>query len=235
MRTNRVRAGFCLFIAFLLAAAAPAGRAAESDTNAPPWHPIQLSIDAGTLGVGGSVAWRFLDHLGVRAGADYFSYHRTYTYQDIPYDATVRPLSEVLTLNWYPWKEHSFYVSAGALFNQNQLTGTASTTGSFVIDGSTYPGSDVGTLNLKIEQQPVNPYLSIGGNFFYFDHAHHWSLGGELGVAYTGKPRVSLTRSGGTPNAAIDASVAALEQQMSSDAENYQFWPVLKLAVGYSF
>ena len=45
---------------------------------------------------------------------------------------------------------------------------------------------------MKLEQHPVAPYVSIGMNF-YLDKHKHWSLGGELGVAYTGSPDVTLT------------------------------------------
>ena len=171
----------------------------------------------------------------MRGGFDYFSYGRTYTFEGVPYDATMRPMSEVLTLNIYPSKKSSFYISVGAFFNQNQLTGTASDANGITLDGTTYPPGQVGTLHLKINQQPIDPYLSIGGNFFYFDRAHHWSLGGELGVAYAGEPQVSLTRSGGVPSSTIDAAVKQTQQQIADNARPFQIWPVLKLQVACSF
>ena len=36
-------------------------------------------------------------------------------------------MSEPFTFDIYPWKEHSFRISVGLQFNQNQLTGTADT------------------------------------------------------------------------------------------------------------
>ena len=137
-------------------------------------------------------------------------------------------MSEPLTLDIYPWKEHSFHVSLGVLFNQNRLTGTADDTGTII------PPARLGKLDLVIEQQLVNPYLGIGGNFCYFDHAHHWALGGELGVAYTGDPKVSLTRSG-TPNGIIDAAVHREEKRVEDYADQFKWWPVAKLMVNFSF
>ena len=81
----------------------------------------------------------------------------------------------------------------------------------------------------------MNPYVSIGGNFFYFDHAHHWAMGGELGVAYTGEPKVSLTRSGGIPSDAIDAAVKQEQQKAQDWANQFKWFPVVKLSVSYSF
>ena len=110
-------------------------------------------------------------------------------------------------------------------FNQNRVTGT-NPNGTFTLNGNTYAG----TLNLNIQQQPVDPYLTLGGNL-YFDHAHHWSLGGELGAMYTGKPRVGLTSS----NPAANADVANEVQQLDSYANKVQFYPVLKLSLNFSF
>jgi hypothetical protein len=172
----------------------------------------------------------------VRSGFDYFeSSENDVDIKEITYSAKLRLMSEPLTLDFYPWKRHSFHISVGALFNQNRLTGNASDTGTIIIDGQPFPVPLVGTLNLKIEQQPVNPYLSIGGNLFYFDPAHRWAMGGELGVAYTGDQKVSLTRSG-PPAPLIDAAVRAEQNRVEDYAnDHYKWWPVLKLAVSYSF
>ena len=80
----------------------------------------------------------------------------------------------------------------------------------------------------------VAPYLSIGGNLLYFDDAHRWALGGELGVAYAGDTTVSLTRTG-PPSALIDAAVSR-EQHRAQDWVNQFNWiPVVRLMVTYSF
>ena len=202
----------------------------------PLYRPWTVGIEAGTSGIyGGSAAWRFSDHLGVRAGADYAQVSWGHVgIAGIHYDAKLRLLSEPLVLDWYPWKKHSFHVGLGLMFNQNELTGTASDTGTITIDGQPFPSAAVGSLNMKVKQQPVNPYLSIGGNLFYFDHAHHWALAGELGVAYTGDAQVSLTRSG-SASPAVDAAVSHAQNRLQRYADQFQFWPVAKLAMTYSF
>ena len=87
---------------------------------------------------------------------------------------------------------------------------------------------------MKIEQQLVNPYLTIGGNFFYFDRAHHWAMGGELGVAYTGGAKGSLTSSGPL-SSLVDQAVSAARKRLEDRVNRYPWYPVLKLAVTYSF
>ena len=207
-----------------LAATAHAAENATAGEQAEPplYRPFALSLDAGTTGFGGSGSWRFADHWGARLGADYLSFSNTgVQIQDLHYSGTLRLLSEPLTLDIYPWQTSSFRISVGLMLNQNRFTGTADS-------------AVVGQLDAKIEQQPVNPYLSIGGNFFYFDHAHHWAFGGELGVAYTGDPQTSLTSSG-TPGPGGAAAIAIAQQQLDKYAEKFMWWPVAKLQVTYSF
>lgn len=189
----------------------------------PDYRPWTLGIEAGTDGIfGGSFGWRFSDHLGTHVGFDYTeaSWHQL-GIGGITYDAKLRFMSEPLTLDVYPWQKSSFHVSLGMLLNQNELTGSATDTGNIVINGA---------LEVKAQPQPVNPYLSIGGNFFYFDHAHHWALGGELGVAYTGGARISLSGPG-----AADAVANGVQHALQRYADQFQWWPVAKLAVTFSF
>jgi hypothetical protein len=211
------------------AASAAEATTSEESSEPPPYRPLTLGLEAGTTGLGGSLSWRFADHWGVRSGIDYFEYSDSgFAIKDLSYNAKIRIMSEPLTLDIYPWKEHSFHLSVGVQFNQNRLTGTAEDGGTII------PPEKLGTLDLEIEQQPVNPYVSIGGNFFYFDHAHHWALGGELGVTYTGDPKVSLTRTG-PPSDVLDAALRYEEGQIEDYADKFRWWPVVKLAVTYSF
>ena len=101
-------------------------------------------------------------------------------------------------------------------------------------DGLTAEGTPngIGSLNMKVEQQLVSPYLSIGYSY-YFDKARHWSLSGELGVAYTGDPDVTLTTGvpGSVPQPDLDSEASQIEDTFSK----YKFYPILRIGVNYSF
>lgn len=211
--------------------AAPA--APQADKSAPPYYPFTVGADVGILtGGGGSLSWRFMDNLGVRGGIDYFGYNRNGTIKDVSYDASVKLLTEPVTLDVFPWKTHSFHISLGVAFNENKVSGNASS-GSFTLNGNPYSG----TLNLVIKQELVDPYLSIGGNLFYFDSAHHWAMTGELGAFYTGNAKVSLTASNPTPpNGSQEAADVNSEQsKIQSYANDLKFFPALKLGFNFSF
>ena len=104
---------------------------------------------------------------------------------DLKYNAKVRLMSEPLTLDIYPWKRHSFHVSVGMLFNQNELRANQAVTSNSISKGTV---GGIVSLHLKIQQQTVNPYLSIGGNFLYFDKAHHWGSGRRTGSGLYRQP-----------------------------------------------
>jgi hypothetical protein len=204
--------------------------------EAPGYRPFTLGAEAGSTGLGGSASWRFADHFGARAGMHYFSYDDTDNIEGINYNAETRWMSEPLGIDFYPWKNCSFRVTAGVLLNQSELTGISPSTGAgtFVnINGNDIDSGAVGDLALGIENQPVAPYLAIGG-VFYLDRARRWSVGGEIGVAYTGDADVTLTRNG-PPDAAIDAQLAAERQQVEDDANDIKFYPIVKVNVNFSF
>jgi hypothetical protein len=139
-------------------------------------------------------------------------------------------MSQPLNLDVYPWEKLSFHIALGVLFNENHLSGNASGN-NLVLDNVNYTGN----LALLYKQNTVDPYLGIGGNF-YFDKAHHWSLMGSLGVAYVGRGSVSLTASGA--GALTTAQQAGLQSELSKirgATREMEFWPVAKIGLTYSF
>jgi hypothetical protein len=218
----------------LVAAGISTSGRAQDGTKEANYRPFQVGIEAGTTGLGGYGGWRFADHFGARAGFDYLKYTRSGNIEGVAYRGDLRLSSEPLLLDYFPWKNRSFRVSLGVAFNQNELKGTASpTAGTMVTIGTTTvvagPGDRV---DLRIRQQAVAPYLSIGGNLLYFDKAHRWALAGELGVMYTGRSKVDLTTTSGLITA---ADLATERAEIKRYADRVQFWPVLKLGVNFHF
>jgi len=202
----------------------------------PDYYPWTVGIGGGSEGlIGGFAQWHFYDHVGVRVGGGWTHWSTSGTsVAGINYDLKVTLAGEPISFLVYPWKKRSLYFAFGWLFNQNEVTGTASDSGTIVINGQPFPTDKVGSLTMKAEQQPINPYVGIGGNFFYFDRAHHWAFGGEAGVIYTGDSKITLSRSG-VPNAAIDAVLKGAEGRLHNWAQQWQWLPVVTLKVSYSF
>ena len=225
----------------LAASSTQAASEADNGQEAPAYQPFSIGAEIATPGVGGSASWRFSDHLGARAGFNYWSYSQTGVEIDgITYNNTdLRLMSEPIGLDIYPWKKSSFRITVGIMLNQNEYTGVASqdpiANRTFIeigSSGNSYDSAAIGDLNLKVEQQPISPYLSIGYSY-YFDKAKHWSLSGELGVAYTGNPEVTLTTS--IPNSVPQQDLNAEASQIADTASKYKFYPILRIGVNFSF
>jgi hypothetical protein len=195
-------------------------------------YPISINAEAGTTGLGGTVAWRFLPRLGIRGGMHYLRYTSPdFEVEDdgstTTYNARLQLQSEPVTLDIHPWKNSSFRISAGVLFNQNEFTGNSS--GDVEIDGTTYPGEQ---LSFRVTQEELCPYIGIGGDFVQFGKAKRWALGGDIGVALTGPWNVSISNpTGGIPPDELEKE----RQDLEDELKNIKFWPVLKLYVSFRF
>jgi hypothetical protein len=198
----------------------------------PDFNRFNLTGEAGSTGAGGTAAWRFCNHFGISGGGDYFSHTllNNRTINNVSYSGDMTLQSENVNLRYYPSKTSSFYIGVGALFNQNQVNGSAS--GGVKINGINYFLPAVTPLLATYEQQPVCPEVTIGGNFFYFDKAHHWALGGELGVFYLGNPKLSLNDTSGI---IPPAQLYSYKQQAIDDLKKVPVWPVLKLQITFGF
>jgi hypothetical protein len=195
----------------------------------PPYQPFTLGAEAGTTGYGGTAAWRFADHFGVRAGLDYFQYSFSVKVEDAKYDFKIHLMSEPMALDLFPSQGSTFHLSLGALINQNKFNGGNGSAQDITINGNPY-SVPANALRLKLEQPSALPYASLGGNA-YLDRGHHWSLGGELGAAY-GRWNTSLTDSSST----ISPTDLATEQSKVRNAANkVPVWPIIKINVSYSF
>lgn len=235
---------FSFALAGLALSLVPSRAAADEAKDEIKYQPFTLSADVGTLGLGGTVGWRFVDHLGVRAGVNGLTYtDNNREIEGVDYDAKLKLFLVPLALDFFPWKDRSFRITGGVLLNQNKLTGSSMGVAPvpgprFVTIGDNPYQTDggVGALNMKVEQQAVSPFLAIGGNL-YFDKAKHWSLSGELGVAYTGSPDITLGTASGAENGNVTLrhDLDVEKQQLESAVKKFKFYPIVKIGLSFSF
>lgn len=215
----------------LMAVAVAAG---SSSISAQSGSQTSIGVRVGTLGVGAEVSRLLNDHLGLRAGANYFNLTRTQEEEDITYDATIKLQAFSGILDWYPGKRGSFHLSVGAMSNPASLTGVGQPNGNIItINDVDYTQAQIGTLTATIEYASVLPYVGLGfgtpassksGFGFLFD----------IGAAI-GKPSVLLSSSNSAANAALRADLAAEQATLQDDAGKAPIWPVISLGLSYRF
>jgi hypothetical protein len=186
------------------------------------------SINYGLGGFGVDLGYAVMpDFVNVRAGLNGGMTPSGSTTSDgVKYDYSGNTGYKTLGLDWHPFGG-SFRLSGGYAWSDITLDVTASPAAPTNFGGTTLTAGDKAFGSIKYGNAP---YLSLGwGNHAPRNGGLFFNT--ELGVMFTGKPDVALT----TNNAAINATnAAAIEaEKLKKDAPD--FFPIVKLGIGYTF
>lgn len=217
------------FVAFALAAA-PALSAQQM--------PVGIGVHAGTLGAGADVAIAPVSRIQLRAGANFMPVKPSFSISDIDY--TMNLPSPQFTVAADLFLIGSLHVSGGLRATSSDLSVEADLSNSTTtvdIGSQTYTGSDVGTLTGTMDTKSMAPYVGIG-----FGRIAKRGLGiqFDLGVAFQGKPVVSLTADGPLNSDPIAGPVlrqnlADEAQQFEDDVKLLQYYPIISLGLSFGF
>ncbi|REC95281.1 hypothetical protein [Kushneria indalinina] len=198
---------------------------------------------AGTTGLGANVSWRFHDHFALTAGYSGYNYDDLeHTNGDVTYKGEVDMDIYSLKLDIYPWVNSGFFISAGAVKPDVQLKAVGRYTGDGALEDFGISG-DAGNARLngraKLSDN-VEPYLGIGwrnsskqGLGFYAEAGAFWI---DPSVSLT--PRGDIFDSsvtGPAARAAVDQEVRNQEDDLRSDLNKYNVYPVAVIGIEYTF
>jgi len=237
---------------------------------------VAIGPKIGTQGIGIEGRAPVMENTYVRLGANYFTFKKDYTDKnfgsdlvddlgygnnpivtamgaagadiDLKFKGNLTLTTVPLMVDYHPFDNSGFRVSAGIAYNGNKVKITSSpivTLNGVAIDGNlAIPG--VGTVNLYDylgsisgtikSKNPVAGVLTLGyDNSFISQNA--FSFSAEAGIMYVGKPKVSL--SGNGTILGEKEVVAYLEKKVKKkfkSIERYLEWyPILSVGVKYSF
>jgi hypothetical protein len=196
---------------------------------------LAIAGRSGTLGFGGELMVNILPTINGRFGVTYFPLGVGGEIGDVNYDFDLRVLTFPLTMDWYPFK-NGFHISGGAIFNQTTIEVDTGSTVSVTINDHQYSASEFGTIHGEASFQPVAPYVGIGwGNAF--GKEKRWGILTDLGVAFLGRPSVSLTPTGqaALSDAAFMADLAREQKDLEDDLSILKFYPVLSASLFFRF
>ena len=168
-------------------------------------------------------------------GANALSVDFDISTSDIDYDVDADLLSFPVMLDWYPFKNSGFRISAGALINKNEADLEASSQSSYTINGTTYTAAQLGTLNGNVDFNEVAPYVGIGwGNALSKDK--RWSFTCDFGVAFQGEANIDLSATGPiASDPTFQEDLAQEKRELEKELEDYQYYPVIALGITYKF
>jgi hypothetical protein len=197
-----------------------------------------LSARAGSNGLGAELSAGFGSMFGMRANVLGGSYDRDEVQSDIRYEGQLKLSNAALLLDLHPLSG-TFRLSAGLVYNDNQLDATGrGDGGTIVINGISYAAADVGTLQAAVRWDKASPYVGFGWGTKPAGTAGLF-LSADVGAFYM-KPTASLTGTCGAslPTPVCDqlqADVRAEEREFRDEVNKYKLYPVLSVGVGYRF
>lgn len=220
-------------IAFLSLLALPAAIRAE----------VGIAGTAGTLGIGAELTIGGTGQLQGRFGIHGYEYSERREASDIEYDGEASLRTATGFLDWHPGGR-GFRLTGGLVYNGTEVTGSSlpPDSGFYDIGGVPVPVALVGTLDAKVEFEPIVPYAGLGwGRAPGSGSGFGVTL--DLGVMFQGEGEVSLTPviPTGSPlndplaRQALQILLDREEEDLQEDIGDYDMYPVVSLGISYRF
>lgn len=196
--------------------------------------PITVGITGGTLGIGPEISYNVIPAVSLRASATFLGFGVSGPVKDYHYDAHAHISNFGGTVDIHPFL-NGFRISAGARAtgsNHVDFHGMARTDQTY--GGMTFTPEQAGQLIGRIKTKSVSPLVTVG-----YSHSTLSGLtfGLDGGVMFHGAPRVSRVYAtgelGSSPYAADD--LAREIENLRNRVDNYKYYPVLQLSLGYRF
>lgn len=188
-------------------------------------------VGTGGLGVGVNVPVG--PALGFRGELGQYSTTDTYTEDQITYKGDLKLKGNGVFVDFRPFAGNFRLVGGMGFGGTSAELDAQASNGTVTIDGQRFDASG-NTLSARIKYPSTMPYVGIGWGHGRVSEPG-WTFALDLGVSI-GKPKVTLTGSGGLlAQSGAAAAIAAEEQKVQDDLNSAKVLPVIKFAVGYQF
>ncbi len=195
---------------------------------------IALTAKGGTLGLGAEVTVGLAQTFNARVGYNTFSYNSNSVQSDIEYDYKVNFKSIPLLVDWHPYVDKGFRVSAGVVINNTEIT-AATSQSTYTIGDYTYFASQVGMLTGRVDFNQVAPYAGIGwGNAL--SKGSSLTVVADIGVLFQGTPQLELiAHSPYATNPEFQRQLAKEVADIKTTTDKIKYYPVFSLGLAYKF
>lgn len=195
---------------------------------------IWFGVKAGTLGFGAEAAWRPIEWLDVRAGANFYDYDDSGSQAGINYNGTLALDTYYVTGNFH-FPLSPFRLTAGAFANNNEVQLTSVDTASFLIGDNPVPytADEIGTLRSVASFDSFAPYVGAG---FDFDVMDRFGLSLDFGVLLQGDPTITTTADGllaQDPGLLDDINTET--QELLDEIDDLKAYPVVSVGFNFNF
>jgi len=223
----------------LLLIGLPAAALSQNTNN----DSLALALKAGSLGLGLELTFPLTERVNLRASYNDLPFDTDIEDTDVNYDGEFAKTSGGVLLDWHPF-DGAFRLSTGFFAhsdNQINLTATPNGALTFEFNGNVYDATAIGSITGDVEFGTSVPYLGLGwGNAS--QSGGKWRLVVDLGVQFQDSPNVDLGITNcNLPNipdvscSDLDDDIQAEINELESELEDYDFWPVFNIGLSYRF
>ncbi len=221
-----------------------------------------VGAEVSMYGLGLNYKAKFSDYLGIRASFDKFKKSDIELTEETNgietnYNFDL-DLNDMLFIgDYHPWRG-SFKLSAGMIINNSNLDGVITPKAKddndfeFTFNGHIYSTKEVGSVNTKVDWDPVAPYIGIGWDTS-FDKDKGWGFTCDLGIAFQGSAKATYSVNYGEAlkdnpdDTPIEKEAKAetrrriksdLDEEMNKlqdDLDDYKILPYISFGINYKF
>jgi hypothetical protein len=224
------------FIAFILLVLTPLLGRSQTDQGMgrplPLYKPgVALMIHGGTAGFGVDVGKSVFRQLSLRAGANLFTYEgklkagKSSDELQMGFDYTLKLSSFNLLADFYPFKRAAFRLTAGAYYNQNQISFFGKPTQEVRFNDVVFSVDQIGTVDGKANFSKVAPYLGIGWGHPFLNS--RLKIMADIGVFYQQSPTITFVTTGMLEPSSDQGQV------IENNLKPLKYYPVVNLGISY--
>ncbi|MCR9268758.1 MAG: hypothetical protein NXH72_02095 [Hyphomonadaceae bacterium] len=196
-----------------------------------------FAISGGIGTMGGTIEGQFQvnDYVQLRAGANYLTFEESIDVDDISYDGDLDFSGLGAFVDVHPFGG-SFFITGGAYAGGKDIDLVASSDVAVDIGGVTFTPAEYGRLEGDVSFDDVAPFLGLGFDTT-FEGSGNWGFNLMAGAALFGSGDVTLEAVGGTlsNDPVVQTALAQEIQDIESEIEDYELWPVVQVGLSYRF
>ncbi|PHV11901.1 hypothetical protein [Chitinimonas sp. BJB300] len=195
-----------------------------------------VGVRAGTMGLGGDVAWSIFPTFSARVGFSALNLNGKVSESNVEYDARMKVNNLSGLIDWHP--VGPFRLTAGLVSANNKfvLNGKP-TNGNYQVNGNNYNANGV-VINGEVKgKNRIAPYLGVGyGNVAGMGVNFY----GDLGVILQGGASAKLGVSCGSNLSTADCSrltndLDAERRKLEDGVKGFKAWPVVNVGLTIGF
>ena len=196
---------------------------------------VAAGLKISTQGAGIEGRLPVAKHLFVRGGFSYGQHTSTYKSSQLNIKSKLTVLSAPIMLDWHPFDNSGFRLSAGITYNGNKAKGRSSSNKAAIIEGISYTADEIGLITTTLKPGSAIAGIASIGYDGSFLHNSPFSINVEAGVMYSGNSKISVM-SNGSGDAAVKSAIERdVKSNLKSAKKYFSVFPVFSVGFKYAF